>query len=625
MACLDSYVSAKLPSRPEVALLHTFPILDTCESRFLKQIRLDTVRFVGYFMRGYPVRSALMICLLVLGGFAEGIGLVTLLPLLNIVIGDGGGGANDALAGAVEGFFGRIGVDPTPGVLLAVIVGGISFKAGFVWLGMTQVGYMIARVTADLRLRLIRALMEAKWSYFVRQPLGSFSNAVASEAHRAGFAYREACTAGASSIQALAYFIVAAAISWPVAILGLLAGMGFVYGLNGFVRMSRSAGQDMTDLMSALTERLTDTVHGLKAVKAMGLEARLAPLLEDRTKALQKAQRRQVLALESMQLFQEPLIALIVAVGMIVLLSVGNIAFSSLLVLIFIFYRLLRFFNSMQNRLQGMVEGESAFWSLWNKIQRAEENREAESGTLPPPAAEQGIEFEDVSFAYQDDPVLQGVSITIPARGFTSIVGESGSGKTTTGDLIVGLLRPTSGRILVDGVPLDEIQLRAWRGQIGYVPQEILLFHDSILHNVTLGDRTITEADAEEALRMAGAWGFVQRLPRGIHEVTGERGGTLSGGQRQRIGLARALVRRPRVLILDEATAALDPATERAIAETVRELADRVTVISISHRSAINDLADTVVEIEDGTARVVRQPTRAAALGHPSVAGPASG
>jgi ATP-binding cassette, subfamily C, bacterial len=541
-----------------------------------------------------------MVFFLVLAGLAEGIGLVTMLPVINSMIA-GDAGESDRLTEMIDAVFGILGIEPTLNVLLLILVGVITAKGVLVWLGMLQVGYTIARVTLDLRLRLIRSLMKARWSYFVRQPLGGFTNAVASEAHRASNAYREACTGAASVIQAFAYFLVALAISWPVALTGVVAGAGFIFGLRGFVRMSRSAGNQTTEMMTSLTERLTDTVHGIKAMKAMGQEHQYAPILEGRTKGLEEAQRRQVLAVESMNAFQEPIIAAIVAVGMVLILTFGQMAFSSLLLLIFIFYRLLRFFNSLQSRMQAMVEGESAYWSMIDKIKRAESHAEVDTGTVDPPRVEEGIKFRDVSFAYEEVPVIRNASFEIPAHGFVAIVGESGSGKTTTGDLIASLLIPSSGEILVDGVPLSTIRTRAWRAMIGYVPQEILLLHDTILNNVTLRDSTMTPEKAREALEMAGAWDFVQKLPNGIHEVTGERGGSLSGGQRQRIGLARALVRDPRVLILDEVTAALDPETEQAIATTLKRLSGHVTILSISHRRTMNDLADVVLEVRDGT------------------------
>ena len=563
-------------------------------------MKRSSVQFIGEFARAHPGRSVLMVVFLVLAGLAEGIGLITMLPVINSMIAEDAG-EGDRLAEMIEAAFGALGIEPTLNVLLLVLVGGITAKAVLVWLGMLQVGYTIARVTLDLRLRLIRSMMKARWSYFVRQPLGGFANAVASEARRASNAYKEACSAAASVIQAFAYFLVAVAISWPVALTGVIAGAGFIFALRGFVRMSRSAGGQMTEMMTSLTDRLTDTVHGIKAMKAMGQEHQYAPILEERTKGLETAQRKQVLAIESMQLLQEPIIAAIIAIGLVLLLTFGEMAFSSILLLIFIFYRLLRFVNSLQTKMQVMVEGESAYWSMMDKINRAELNEEVDTGIVDPPQVNQGIIFRDVSFAYDDVMVLKNASFEVPARSFVAIVGESGSGKTTTGDLIAALLKPTSGKILVDGVPLTTIRTQAWRAMIGYVPQEILLLHDSILNNVTLRDPTITLEKACEALEMAGAWGFVQGLPEGIHEVTGERGGSLSGGQRQRIGLARALVRDPKVLILDEVTAALDPETEQSIAKTLRRLSADVTILSISHRSTMNDLADLVLEVRGGT------------------------
>ena len=144
----------------------------------------------------------------------------------------------------------------------------------------------------------------------------------------------------------------------------------------------------------------------------------------------------------------------------------------------------------------------------------------------------------------------------------------------------------------------------AWRGMIGYVPQETFLFHDTVMANVTLGDQDISRAEAEAALRRAEAWEFVAALPEGMDAIVGERGARLSGGQRQRIAIARALIRDPALLILDEATTALDPETEAGIVATVRRLAGKVTVLSISHQLAMRQAADVAYRLEQGCAVV---------------------
>ena len=179
-------------------------------------------------------------------------------------------------------------------------------------------------------------------------------------------------------------------------------------------------------------------------------------------------------------------------------------------------------------------------------------------------------------------------------------MGPSGSGKTTIIDLVIGLLRPESGEVDIDGVPMAQIDLRAWRQMVGYVPQETVLLHDSVVQNVTLGDPSISEARVIEVLEQAGAWGFVQALPEGLHTSVGERGGRLSGGQRQRIAIARALINRPQLLILDEATSALDPDSEAAIIATLQALKSRLTILAITHNSALADAADVVHHLSPG-------------------------
>jgi ATP-binding cassette subfamily C protein len=264
-----------------------------------------------------------------------------------------------------------------------------------------------------------------------------------------------------------------------------------------------------------------------------------------------------------------------------------------------LFNRSINSLNKIQRQYQEMVASESALWSLRSTIERSENAREVIHGTSPSPLTH-AITLRDVQFSYGEHPVLCGVSLIIPVGHITVVVGPSGAGKTSIADLIIGLLRPQVGDVWLDDVPLRDVDLRAWRRRVGYVPQEMFLLHESILVNVTLGDPTITETEAEAALRAAEAWDFVAAMPDGMHTAVGERGARLSGGQRQRIAIARALVHRPQLLILDEATASLDPVNEAAICVTVRHLRGQMTVLAISHQPALLEVADVVYRIEGG-------------------------
>jgi ATP-binding cassette, subfamily C, bacterial len=560
----------------------------------------STYAFIRHFLTAHPARSTAMVVLLALGGLAEGIGAATMLPFLNAAMGTGDVGGDDRLTQAVTFVLTSVGLPVTMPVLLGLIVVGIWLKSAFLWLGMTHVGYLVAEVTAESRLNLMRALLKARWSFFVRQKAGTFANAISSESDRAAAAYREACAAGAAFIQIGMYLLVAFLISWPVALAAIVSGLALVRGLRRYVRRTWQAGQEKTVLLDSLTARLTDIILGIKALKAMGTEDRVTPFLEERTKALEEAQRKRVLAMESMQMAQEPIVSVLLAAGLLSAVTFNVASLSEILVLAIIFYRILRHFNTLQVRMQLMSEGESAFWSILAKTQAAESAGERWRGTQPAPVVESSLEFEGVRFAYDVEEVLKGISLRIPAGAFVSVVGESGSGKTTMADLTAGLLEPTGGRILVDGVDLGELDIESWRERLGYVPQDLLLFNGSLRDNVTLGEPGLSDDRVWEALDQAGARPFVESLAESLGTELGERAARLSGGQRQRIALARALVRRPRFLILDEVTAALDPETELQIAEVLRGLAGAMTIFSISHRSVMNEFSDIVVHLADG-------------------------
>jgi ATP-binding cassette subfamily C protein len=248
-----------------------------------------------------------------------------------------------------------------------------------------------------------------------------------------------------------------------------------------------------------------------------------------------------------------------------------------------------------------LIGAQVTYLALTGTTAEAEQAREVLGGTQRP-AAFREIRLDHVTFAHAETPVLRDVSLRIPSGQITAIFGPSGAGKTTIVDLVIGLNRPDQGTVTIDGVSLEDIDIAWWRGRIGYVPQETVMFNDSIFRNVTLGAPELTRDDALRALSAAGLDEFVVSLPNGIDTNVGERGNRVSGGQRQRLAIARALVRKPVLLIFDEATTSLDPETETGILATLRQLAGgNMTVIAISHQPALLKAADTIYRISEGT------------------------
>lgn len=565
------------------------------------------MKLILYFMRAYPARSFLMLICLLFAGVADGVGLMTLLPILNSLASNGtelkSTGHEVFAYKAIEMF----GLEPSTSVLLLLMLGVIYTKGLLMLLAMRQAGYTVAHVTNDLRLKLIRALMAANWPYYISRPSGYFSNAVGTEAMRAAMAYHHAVLLIAAIVQVVVYSFVALTLSWRVALITFLVGFVALYLMRGLIRTSREAGRKQTDLMRSLISRLTDTLQGIKPLKAMALEGNVQPLLEADSEELNKMQQRTVLASEVVNSLQEPLMATMVAAGIYFLFLVGGTPFPALLILIFLFSKLLQRLYYAQRCYQEIGAQESALWAILESISSAEKEKEGLLEEGFEPELKRTISVDRVVFGYDDRPVLNEVSIEIPKGRFVAIIGPSGGGKTTLVDLLIGLLKPKNGEIKVDGVPLEKINLKKWRGKIGYVPQEMLLFHDSILHNITLGNSVITRDQVEQALRRADAWNFICSLPKGLDTSIGERGSKLSGGQRQRLSIARALVRNPSILILDEITSALDPISANEICSTLQKLSGYVTILAISHQQEIISYADFVYELINGKLNIKQQ------------------
>ena len=569
------------------------------------------MRLMLTFFRAYPGQTLIMMIALLLAGIAEGIGLSAFLPFLSIAIRNDSGisapGTEQSPPSEFEQIFINIlrdlGMSPSIGTLLIIIVAGITLKSVLLLAAHRQVGYTAAQVATDLRLEMLRAVLRSKWEFFLHQPIGRLSNSLATEAQRSSESFVNGATVITLLIQAFIYGSFALVVSWKATLIGLSAGFTIIFISYFLVRMARKAGKRQTSLLIALLARLTDTLQSVKPLKAMAREHLADNVLADTTSKLNRALRKQVFSAAVLNSAQDVMFALVIVGGMYVALVKFSMPLATVIALAVALGKMLSQLGKVQKQYQKVVLGESAFWSMKSSINEAT-MAEEHLGSGMQPVLEHSIKLDNITFTYDQHPVLANASLEIPVGSLTTLIGPSGSGKTTVVDLIIGLLKPQSGNVLLDDTPLPSLDLKAWRQMIGYVPQETLLLHDSILHNVTLGDPELSENDAVQALKSAGAWEFVERMPAGIHSTVGERGTKISGGQRQRIMIARALVHKPALLILDEATSALDPENEAAIGNTMRALRGDLTILAISHQTALVKAADCVYRLGNRTIEI---------------------
>ncbi|MGI9510992.1 MAG: ABC transporter ATP-binding protein [Geminicoccaceae bacterium] len=543
-------------------------------------------------------RWSVLICVL-FASLAEGLGLATLLPILTISSGTPDDSA--PITVVLRQLFEAVGIPFRIDALLIFIVVTLVLKSALQLLVMRFVGYSVAEVTTRLRSELVSKLFRSRWQFFIEQPVGRFSNAASAQAAETGKAYHMVALFLAGVIETMVMLIVLFFISWKLALGAVVFGLLITVPLRFLIKRARVAGRRQTQRKRELVTLLTETLGNLKPVRMMGREEAFNAFFNHRIRALRNAIRNVVFSKEALPNLQQATIAVMLGIGAYVALVIWQVDIAQLLVAIVFMGRIVRNLSKMQINYQSAILLREPYRELTRMLEDVSDAAESREGTRQP-TLKRSIRLRSVSFSYGDTGVIQNLSMDIPATGTTVLMGPSGAGKTTLIDLIAGLHRANSGTVLLDDVPLDEIDLVAWRRMIGYVPQEMVLFHESIRANVALGDTDITDDDVEEALRAAGAWDFVESRPDGMMTTVGERGAKLSGGQRQRIALARALVGRPKLLILDEVTSALDPEAERAMCVGLQSISNDMAILAITHRPALLSIADRAYRLSAGHA-----------------------
>jgi ATP-binding cassette subfamily C protein len=538
----------------------------------------------------------------------EGLGVALLFPILQVA------GFNLANQGHVGHYTGEVrdllvrsGLRPSLwlATLLLIFMLLMALRSLFsriqsVLTFRTALGYELA-----LSRRLYQAIINADWLFLVRRRSSDFTHALTAELARVATCTYLLIGALANGILALVYIAIALKLSAGMTLLVLATGAVLLLLSRRWMRDVHRGGSAVSESVSEVYSAATEHLQNLKAMKFYDAQTSDLEMFSSlQSSALQRSLENTRSQAAAAFWFEAGSLLVLGAI-IFASLQILNVAPASILLLLAVFTRLFPRLAAGQSQLQAFLTELPAFENLMTIYQECVANAEVPSAAEPGPAPDLSpaheIRLEHVAFRYEPDRpmVLDDLSLAIAAGRVTAIVGSSGAGKSTVADLINGLLAPVTGQVLVDGVELTPQTARAWRRQVGYVAQDTVLFHDTVRNNLRWANPDASEKEMRESLGLAAAE-FVFELPQGLDTTVGDRGMLLSHGQRQRIALARALLRKPGLLILDEATSSLDFDNEKRILDAIERLQGRATVLLIAHRVSAIQRAEIIYVIENG-------------------------
>ncbi|MGE1214840.1 ABC transporter ATP-binding protein [Bacillus toyonensis] len=458
-----------------------------------------------------------------------------------------------------------------------------------------------------LRVETYSMILKAKWRFFLEKRKTNLINILTTELARVSYGINLILQLLATILFTFIQVGLAFLLSPQVTVFVLGFGLLFLVASRVFIKKARILGGKTSELAKDYLSGITDHFNGIKDIKSNTLEGSRLEWFQSITKKMSSEQMEYMRIRSNSQLFYKISMAILIAFFIFLSVNMFQAQTAQLLLIILIFSRLWPRFMTIQSNLEQLAASIPAFKSLWELQQECNEAVEMQDiymqKHIKPICIKQGIECKDVSFRYNKQEALyalQNINVQIPINSMTAIVGHSGAGKSTLIDVLMGLIQPEKGQVLIDGTPLTTDNLLSLRQAISYVPQDPFLFNASIRENLMMIDSNVNEEQIWAALEFAVATEFVRMLPNGLDTLIGDRGVRLSGGERQRLVLARAILRKPSILVLDEATSALDTENEVKIQSAIERLKGTMTIVVIAHRLSTIRNADQVIVLGKG-------------------------
>jgi ATP-binding cassette, subfamily C, bacterial len=535
-----------------------------------------------------------VLALMVAAALTEGLGILLLIPLLADL--EGSSAAGRSLLG--------LGLLVLPAALelrLALFVLLIALRA-LLMHGLTAArGRLQLEFVDGLRRECHDAMARAEWRWLASKRIADRNAALLTNGATAGVGLDQAIGLLASAISLLVLLGLSLLLSWQATLVAALCGGLILLVLHRLRRAAFTGGEAIGAAQRALYRQFEQGLAGLRDVKMHSAEVQLADDFDRAMAELRLAklsnQHSSALAAALIQPLGAAALALIAYVG----LRHAGLSLAALIPQLLVIARIFPAVERIQQGWAQVLHALPAYAELTGLTQEGRRHAEPLAGTEAAPALTQALALDMVTVAYADraQPALDRAVLTIAAGTTIALVGPSGAGKSTLADVIAGLIVPDHGALTIDGVALQPGQRAAWRERVAYVEQAPVFSHGTIRDNLTRALHFVSDAELKTALASASA-DFVFGLPQGLATEVGDAALRLSGGERQRLALARGLLQRPQVLILDEATSALDQQNEAAVVAAVRNLRGTLTIILISHRPALLDLADHIYRVDAG-------------------------
>ena len=563
-------------------------------------------RFLLELLRPYRHVACLIVLASLFASLFDVFSIAMLVPLLGSLQGMEGNDKLPSLVRHAMELLSPYSVETQIFVSIGIVMTSVLCKNALLGLSIYFGYWLSSRLAADMRTRATTMLMNVGIEYYHRTKSGELIEKTLQNTAFLEDMTRNIVEMIAYIITFLVFFGLLVYMSWQLTLIILVLGILFMWLISAYTRSLSPFGEKFATSSRELHTSVHENISGIQLIKSFAREKRQLKRLKQSINRHQRNTLQLNFRNYIVHLLTDILGACAIGGLFIVTMFMSELDTKVLFVLLFPFvYIITRLIPVLKqiNIARAMISSRWPFVTLVNDFLRMDNKPSVPDGSTMFPGLKNELRYENVTFSYGRDlkPALADVSFSVKRGKTTAIVGQSGSGKSTIVNLLLRFYDPLQGAVLVDGVPLTEFDCESYRRKVGVVSQDVFIFNDSVSYNIGFGaDGEVPQARILDAARKAGAHEFIMNLKDGYDTMLGDRGVKLSGGQRQRISIARAVLRDPEILILDEATSSLDTRMEKLIHRAIDELGRNRTLIIIAHRLSTIRNADEIIVMKHG-------------------------